>query len=67
MNIKEIEIYSCNYKKNKECKKSYCQYLDGIYGCTNTTKWKYAKRTPLNYIKRIINMLRGKENGKLDK
>ena len=55
-----IEIYSCNYKKNNECKKTCCQYIDGIYGCTNTTEWKYAKRTPLNYIKKIINIVRGK-------
>lgn len=59
----KLGIYSCNYKKNNECKKTCCQNIDGRYGCTNTTKWKYAKRTPLNYIKRIINILRGIKNG----
>ena len=56
---KTIKIYSCNYKKNKECSKSHCQYRDGIEGCTNTTNFKYAKRTPLNYIKYFINKIRG--------
>lgn len=55
-----FKVYSCNYKKNKECSKTHCKCIDGIEGCTNTTKWKYAKRTPLNYIKRIINVIRGK-------
>lgn len=37
------DAYSCNYKKNKECTKTHCQYIDGIEGCTNTTQWKYAR------------------------
>lgn len=57
---KLLEIYSCNYKKNKKCSKSHCKYIDRIEGCTNTTEWKYAKRTSVNYIKRIINVIRGK-------
>ncbi len=54
----EIKLYSCNYKKNYQCKKSHCKYLDGVERCTKTTQWKYAKRTPLNYIKRVINRRR---------
>ena len=50
-----FELYSCNYRKNDKCKKTHCKCIDGIEGCTNTTEWQYAKRTPLNYIKRIIN------------
>lgn len=55
-----LELYSCNYKKNDCCKKTHCKYVNSSEECTNTTKWKYAKRTPLNYIKRIINIIRGK-------
>ena len=56
---KTIKIYSCNHKKNKECNKKNCKYRDGIEGCTNTTNFKFAKRTPLNYIKYFINKIRG--------
>ena len=57
---KLLEIYSCNYKDNNSCKKTHCKYLNSNAECANTTEWKYAKRTPLNYIKRIINIIRGK-------
>jgi len=58
---RDIKVYKCNYKKNDKCNKTCCQFLDGIHGCTNTTKWRYAKGTPLNYMKRIINyFIRGK-------
>lgn len=56
--IKPCEIYSCNCKKNTQCKANNRCVNDGF--CTHTTEWKYAKRTPLNYIKRIINIIRGK-------
>lgn len=48
-------LYNCNYKKNIECKKIHCKYC-GCFddtACSKTTKWKYAKRTPLNYFKKI--------------
>lgn len=53
-------LYSCNHKKNIECPKKNCAYLveDG-YGCKHTSKYKYAKKTPLNFIKKIINKMRG--------
>lgn len=53
-------IYSCDVDKNIECNKKNCAicYEDG-YGCTNTTQYKYAKKTPLNFIKKIINKMRG--------
>ena len=56
---KWLEIYSCNYNKNRQCRKSCCQYVDGKYGCTHTTEWKYARKTPINYIKRIVNKFKG--------
>jgi len=59
MQLRMLKTYKCNYKKNKECSKSHCKYRNGIEGCTDTTKWKYAKKTPVNYIKRIINIIRG--------
>lgn len=51
-------VYKCNYKKNNKCRKTNCQYLDKRDGCTNTTYWKYARRTLSNYIKRLINIIR---------
>lgn len=56
--IKSSEIYSCNRKKNTRCKANNCCVNDGL--CSHTTEWQYAKRTLLNYIKRIINIIRGK-------
>lgn len=53
-----LETYSCNIKKNKECKKRYCICNNGP--CKRVATFKYAKRTPLNYIKRIINILKGR-------
>lgn len=53
-----FELYNCNYKKNKCCRKSICKYFD-CGACKMTHKWKYAKRTPINYIKRVINIIRG--------
>lgn len=57
---KWLRLYSCNVTKNVECNKRNCAicYKDG-YGCTNTTKYKYAKKTLLNLIKNIINKIRG--------
>ncbi len=49
-----IKMYSCNYKKNTKCKKINCCNCNGP--CSHTTEWKFAKKTPLNYIKRIINI-----------
>ena len=53
----KLETYSCNINKNTECNKRYCIYNSAE--CKRTTNFKYAKRTPLNYIKRIINIIRG--------
>lgn len=52
--------YSCNHIKYKECPKTICAYCyeDG-YGCKHTSKYKYAKKNPLNFIKKIINKMRG--------
>ena len=55
---KTLEIYSCNRKKNIVCKANNCCVNDGF--CSFTSEWKYAKKTPLNYIKRLINIIRGK-------
>ena len=56
-----LETYSCNINKNTECNKRYC--ICNNAECKRTTNFKYAKRTPVNYIKRIINILRGRKNG----
>lgn len=53
-----LETYSCNISKNIECNKRYCICHNGE--CKRTTDFKYAKRTPLNYIKRVINTIRGR-------
>lgn len=55
-----LRLYSCDVNKNKECNKKNCAicYKDK-YGCTNTTQYKYAKKTLLNFIKKIINKMRG--------
>ena len=51
-NIKwRLETYSCDFKKNMECKKRFCICNNGE--CKRITNYKYAKRIPLNYIKRI--------------
>ena len=55
-----FELYSCNYKKNIKCRKSVCKYFS-CGDCKMTHQWQYAKRIPLNYIKRLINIIRGKE------
>ena len=54
--IKLSKIYSCNCKKNTQCKARNCCTNNGP--CSHTTEWRYAKRTPLNYIKRIINIIK---------
>lgn len=54
-----IETYSCNINKNKECTKTNC--ICNNKGCKRTTNFNYAKKTPLNYIKRIINIMGGKK------
>lgn len=55
-----LRMYSCNLVKNIECNKKNCAiwHEDG-YGCTNTTQYKYAKKTLLNFIKMIVNKVRG--------
>lgn len=53
-----LETYSCNINKNKKCNKRYC--INNNRECSRTSDFKYAKRTPLNYIKRIINIIRGR-------
>ena len=53
-------LYSCDPKKNKGCSKMGCAYYYlGKDICKHTSKYKYAKKTPLNYIKKIINKMRG--------
>ena len=54
-----LNTYNCDIKKNKECNKKYCVWNNGP--CKRVVDFKYAKRTPLNYIKRLINIVRGKE------
>ena len=55
-----LKTYSCDVNKNKECNKKNCAIYDcDKYGCTKTTKYKYAKKTPLNIIKKIINKVKG--------
>lgn len=54
-----METYSCNINKNCKCRKRYCMLYNGP--CNRTTDFKYARRTPINYIKRIINIIRGRE------
>ncbi len=55
-----LKIYKCNYKKNNNCNKKNCNYICKSKDyCSYTDEWKYAKRTPLNYIKKIINNIRG--------
>ena len=55
-----LRVYSCNVKKNKECNKKNCAVChEDRYGCTNTLQYKYAKKTILNFIKKIINKIRG--------
>ena len=52
-----IETYSCDINKNTECSKRNCICNNGP--CKRVVEFKYAKKTPLNYIKRIINKIRG--------
>lgn len=47
-----LKLYSCNVKKgqkcpasNRICKRDYCKRI---------TNYKYAKKTPLNFIKHLI-------------
>ena len=55
-----LKIYSCNVEKNKKCNKKHCAiYQTDRYGCRHTTQYKYAERTLLNFIKKIINKIRG--------
>lgn len=60
MNINEFKVivdkgmYSCNHKKNNICPKTCCYYKGWKYGCTNTSHWEYAKRTPWNYLIRAL-------------
>ena len=51
-----LRVYSCDVTKNIKCNKKNCAiYCKDEYGCTNTTQYKYAKKTLLNFIKKIIN------------
>lgn len=54
-NIKKsiIKTYSCDINKNKKCNKKHCICNGGE--CRRTTKFEYAKRTPINYIKKVLN------------
>lgn len=52
-----FKIYKCDYKNNDVCKKTCCICNNGE--CSHTTQYKYAKKNVLNYIKKIINKLRG--------
>ena len=55
-----LRVYVCDVDKNIECNKKNCAvYREDRYGCTNTTQYKYAKKTVLNFIKKIINKMRG--------
>ena len=55
-----LRLYSCDVNKNKECNKKNCAICyEDRYGCTNTSKYKYAKKTLLNFIKKTINKIRG--------
>ncbi len=55
-----LRLYSCNVKKNKKCNKRNCaKYHTDGYGCNNTSQYKYANKTLLNFIKKIINKIRG--------
>lgn len=55
-----LRLYSCDVDKNKECNKKNCAiYHDDRYGCGNTTQYKYAKKTLINLVKKIINRMRG--------
>ena len=64
LNKKYIDIYlraySCNVEKNKKCNKRNCaKYHADKFGCNNTLQYKYANKTLLNFIKKIINKIRG--------
>ena len=50
-----LKTYSCDINKNANCNKKNCSKDF----CTRTTQFKYAKKTPLNLIKKLINKLRG--------
>lgn len=55
-----ILLYTCNPKKNKACSKMGCATIyKGKDVCSHTSKYRYAKRTALNFIKKIINKIRG--------
>ena len=41
---KLLEIYSCDYKSNYNCKKTHCKYINRDGQCTNTREWKNAKK-----------------------
>lgn len=52
---KKMLLYSCNIKKNINCNKRNCSKEH----CNKTTKYKYARKTLINYIKKTINKIRG--------
>lgn len=47
--------YDCDIYKNTKCNKRYCNKKF----CTKTTKYRYAKRSLKNYIRKILNKIRG--------
>ncbi len=53
---KQTILYTCNARKNIKCNKRHCRKDC----CYKTTQYKYAKKTPINYIKKIINKMKGK-------
>lgn len=53
-----LETYSCNINKNKQCPKRCCVCNGGE--CKRTLEYKYAKRNIVNFIKKVINKIRGK-------
>ena len=51
-----LNTYSCDIKRNDKCNKKYC--ICNGKDCKRTTEYKYAKKTLINKIKRIINKLK---------
>lgn len=51
-----INTYSCDTNKNDACNKRNCSKKY----CNRTTQYKYAKKTIINYIKKIINKMRNR-------
>ena len=57
---KLLKIYKCDVEKNRKCNKKNCAiYQEDRYGCTHTLQYRYAKKTLLNFFKKLINKTRG--------